>query len=200
MLPTDPNSQLAGGAAAIMRVLRRLGHDIPVEVQAVHNSGLNPTGTVDVLPLVSMQDGAGISYPHDVIYGVPFIRIQGGARAFICDPMPGDNGVIVVCGRDISNVKANRAAAAPGSFRLFDFADAVYFGGLLNEAPTEYIGWVGGNVVVETVGQFIVNAASAQFNCAVTATGNVIGAAISLDSHVHPGVTTGGGTTGLPEG
>lgn len=86
----------------------------------------------------------GVPVPHGILYNVPYIRLQGGARAFVCDPAVGDIGLIIVCGRDISTVKTTRDAAAPGSFRQHDMADALYLGGLLNAAPTEYIGWVGG--------------------------------------------------------
>lgn len=198
MRPEDANSKFSAGKAAVMDVLRRFGYDIPVEVMAVYGEGLNPTGTVDVRPLVHMQDGAGVAYEHGIIHGVPYIRIQGGQRAFICDPQVGDTGVIVVAGRDISRVKSTRQAAAPASFRTQDFADSIYFGGLLNDAPTEYIGFVGGDVVVKTNGQFIVDADGAQFNCGITATGDVVGNGKSLDNHVHSGVLTGGSNTGKP--
>lgn len=110
-----------------------------VEVKAVNGTGLNPAGFVDILPMVHQQDGAGRTTPHSMIYGAPYARLQGGARAFICDPAIGDIGIAIICARDISNVKVNRAPSAPGSFRQFDLADAVYLGGYLNAAPDTYV-------------------------------------------------------------
>lgn len=197
--PQDQNSDFNAMNAAIRRILSMMGQEIPVKVVAVHGGGIAPTGEVDVMPAVMQQDGSGVTYPHGTIYGVPYIRIQGGAQAIICDPVAGDLGYIICSSRDISSVKANRDISAPGSFRQKDFADAVYFGGLLNAAPTEYIGFVDGNVVVQTAGQFIVNAASMQVNCAVTATGDVKAGNISLQEHLTTGVQAGGEISGPPE-
>ncbi|WP_230975690.1 Gp138 family membrane-puncturing spike protein [Acetobacter garciniae] len=183
-----------------------MGANLPVQVLSVEGVGLNPVGFVDVQPLVHQQDGAGRTTPRGIIHNVPYIRLQGGTRAIICDPAVGDIGYIIISGRDISNVKANRAAAAPGSFRQHDYADAVYIGGLLNAAPSEYIGWVGEDVHVHTAGKFIIDAAECDINCAVnvqgpvTATGDVKAGSISLESHTHSGVQTGSASTGGPQG
>lgn len=176
-----------------------------VEVKAVSGSGLNPAGFVDILPMVSQQDGAGRTMPHAVIYGAPYCRLQGGTRAFICDPAVGDIGIAIICARDISGVKAARKASAPGSFRQFDMADAVYLGGYLNAAPEEYCGWIDGDFHVKTAGKFIVDAAECDINCTVNvggdmvATGDVKAGSISLSQHRHSGVQPGGGSTGAPE-
>lgn len=195
----DANSDFNVINAAIRRVMLMMGADLPVQVMAVHGEGLNPVGFVDVHPLVPMQDGFGKTYPHGTIYNVPYIRIQGGARAIICDPAVGDIGFIMIAGRDISNVKANRAESPPGSFRYNDFSDAVYIGGLLNASPQEYIGWVGADIHVHTAGQFIVDAASMQVNCAINCTKDVTAGSISLQNHVHGGVEGGNSTTEPPQ-
>ncbi len=44
---------------------------------------------MDVLPLVMQQTGDGHAVPHDVIYNVPYIRVQGGKTAIILDPQVG---------------------------------------------------------------------------------------------------------------
>ncbi|MFT9441029.1 MAG: Gp138 family membrane-puncturing spike protein [Acetobacter papayae] len=204
--PSDSGSDFAAMNAAIRRILTMMGADMPVRVTAVNGTGLNPVGFVDVQLLVHQQDGAGRTTPRGIIHNVPYIRLQGGARAILCDPAVGDIGYIIVSGRDISGVKANRAPSAPGSFRQHDYADAVYVGGLLNASPTEYIGWVGPDVHVKTSGKFVVDAVECDINCpvnvtgAITASGDVKGGSISLDSHTHSGVQTGGGSTGGPQG
>lgn len=205
MRSTDRGSHYNADTAMVHQVLSMIGADTLVQVKDVHAVGLQPVGTVDVQIMVHQQDGAGRTVPHGIIYGVPYFRLQGGARAVICDPAVGDIGALIVCGRDISGVKANRAPSAPGSFRQHDYADALYIGGFLNAAPVEYIGWVGGDVHVKTAGKFVVDAAECDINCAVNiagaviATGDVKAGSISLESHKHSGVQTGSGNTGGPE-
>lgn len=196
----DANSEFAAQNAAIRRIINMMGPNLPVKVLSVSGTGLNPVGYVTVQPLVHQIDGRGHPTPRGIIHNVPYVRIQGGSRAIICDPQEGDIGYIIVSGRDISTVKAARGEAAPGSFRTHDCADAVYVGGLLNAAPEEYIGWVDGDVHVKTAGKFIVDAEEMQVNCAITASGDVTAGSISLQNHTHPGVQAGSSSTGAPQG
>ena len=115
-----------------------------VKVIACSNdSGLSPVGTVDVQILANQVSiGAGgqmVGTPHLKMYGLPYLRVQGGANAIIIDPQPGDIGIAVFASRDITNVKSTKAQANPGSFRTHDFSDGMYIGGLLNGVPTQYI-------------------------------------------------------------
>ena len=203
--PTDGASDFNALNAAIRRILSMGGAPALVEVKAVSGTGLNPVGFVDIVPLVHQQDGVGRTIPHGTIHGTPFARLQGGKRAFICDPVVGDIGLAIICGRDISSVKANRKASAPGSFRQCDMADAVYLGGYLNAAPEEYCGWVNGDFHVKTAGKFIVDAAECDINCKVNVTGPVAASGdvtagnISLEKHIHGGVQGGSSTTSTPE-
>lgn len=110
-----------------------------VMVKAVHSAGLG-IGTVDIQPLVSQVDGSGNPIWHDVICGVPYVRMQAGAWALIIDPQVGDVGLCGFCMRDISKVKATGAAALPGSMRTYDWADGVYIGMCLSAVtPTQYV-------------------------------------------------------------
>lgn len=111
-----------------------------VQVKACSNAGgVSPVGTVDVQPLVHQLDGSGNIMPHGIVYGLPYLRLQGGSSAVIMDPKPGDIGIAVFASSDISKVKSTKAAAAPGSFRRFDMADGLYLGGVLNGTPTRYV-------------------------------------------------------------
>lgn len=115
-----------------------------VKVVACSNSGgISPVGTVDVQILANQVSiGAGgqmVGTPHLTMYGLPYLRVQGGANAIIIDPQPGDIGIAVFASRDITNVKSTKAQANPGSFRTHDFSDGMYLGGLLNGTPTQYI-------------------------------------------------------------
>lgn len=186
-------------SAAIRRIMSIAGVNTLVQVKAVHSVGLEPVGTVDVQIMVHQQDGAGRTVPHGVIYGLPYFRLQGGTKAVICDPSVGDIGAAIVCGRDISSVKANRAPSAPGSFRQYDYADGLYLGGFLNGIPEEYIWLTGDGVKVQTKGEFTVSASKVTFDCDIMTTGDVKAAGISLNSHEHSGVQKGSEMSGGPQ-
>jgi hypothetical protein len=106
-----------------------------VKVNAV-NTGAQ---TVDVVVLVNLVTGSGTSVPHGVIAARPYFRAQGGDNAIICDPVVGDIGVMVFASRDSTAVIASKGAANPGSNRRFAWSDGVYFGGILNATPTQYL-------------------------------------------------------------
>lgn len=114
MRPFDSAQPFNAINAPIRRMLTMMGADTLVKVVAVNAEGTNPVGSVDVLPLVMQQTGDGHAVPHDVIYNVPYIRVQGGKTAIILDPQVGDIGAIMICGRDISGVKETRAASIRG--------------------------------------------------------------------------------------
>jgi phage baseplate assembly protein gpV len=151
-------------------------------VAVTNNGGVSPVGFVDVQPLVNQTDGAGNATPHGVVYGLPYFRLQGGTNAIILDPQVGDIGMCGFASRDISSVKASKAQANPGSGRVFDMADGLYFGGMLNGTPTQYVQFsaIGINVVsptkitlqaplveVDASTSFTVNSPSSRFSGAV---------------------------------
>lgn len=129
----DGTSDFNAISFIVQQMLGRVSTCTLVRVQAV------AAGTVDVLPLVAQINGAGQPTPHLTVYGIPYVRIQGGANAVIIDPVIGDIGVCVFADRDISSVKATKAAANPGSRRRFSIADGLYIGGVLNGTPTQYV-------------------------------------------------------------
>jgi len=110
-----------------------------------------PAGTVDIKVLVNLRSANGVAIPHDVIYGLPYFRLQGGANAIIIDPKVGDIGPAVFCSRDISSVVAAKGQANPGSTRTFDWSDGLYFGGMLNMTPSQFIQFVAGIVMQSPV-------------------------------------------------
>lgn len=176
-----------------------------VQVKAVNGTGVNPVGFVDVQPLVFQIDGYGNLIPSVMQTNVPYFRLQGGQSAVICDPAIGDIGLCIFARHDLSNVKATRAPAGPGSRRQHSWSDGLYLGGYLNGTPNEYIWLTGSGVKVKTAGTFEVDAAQTVFNCPVqvngtiTATDDVTGNGISLDNHTHTGVQPGSGSTGKPQ-
>lgn len=111
-----------------------------VKITAVtNNGGVSPVGFVDVQPLVNQVDGAGNATTHGVIYHIPYFRLQGGTNAIILDPQVGDIGMCGFASRDISAVKSSKAQANPGSGRTFNWSDGLYFGGMLNGTPVQYV-------------------------------------------------------------
>jgi hypothetical protein len=111
-----------------------------VKIIKVTNAGeLAAVGYVDVQPQVNQLDGYGNAVAHGVIHNIPYFRLQGGANAIILDPQVGDLGMCVFADRDISAVKASKAAANPGSARRADMADGLYVGGFLNGVPSQYV-------------------------------------------------------------
>lgn len=135
------NSEFNALSFLVTQMLGRVNVATLVRVDAVHTTGRTAAvGTVDVTPLISQRTGDGSLVPHTTINDVPFMRLQGGANAVICDPKVGDVGFCVFADRDISSAKVSRKQSAPGSLRRFDYADALYVGGWLNgTAPERYI-------------------------------------------------------------
>lgn len=191
----------------ITQALGRIASATLVEVKGVSPP---PAQTVDIQILVNQVDGAGNATPHGIIYGIPYVRLQGGANAVIIDPVVGDIGLAVFASRDISSVKANKGQANPGSRRMFDYADGIYVGGLLNGTPTQYVEFTPTGINVVSPTQVTVQAPAIELDGAVHITGAVTGDdaatfvgevtadGIPLSTHKHAGVTTGGGTSGTP--
>ena len=112
---------------------------IPVQVIALHGGGLAPVGRVDVQPLIQQTDSAGNVMALPVLYGLPYLRWQGGASAVILDPTVNDIGLVCFADRDVSAVIASLKQSAPGSNRRFSLADGFYMGATLNAQPTQYL-------------------------------------------------------------
>jgi hypothetical protein len=133
--PTDFGSDFAMRNFQIKSVLSRIAGATLATVIAVDSVA----GTVDVQPLVNQTDGYGNAIPHGVIHGFPYFQLQSGLSAIVITPTIGDIGTVIFADRDISAVKATRKASNPATRRMFDMADGLYFGGMLNAAPTQFI-------------------------------------------------------------
>ena len=142
-----------------------------VKVIACSNDGdVSPVGTVDVQILVNQVNGQMVGTPHLTMYGLPYLRIQGGANAIIMDPQPGDIGIAIFASRDITKVKATKAEANPGSFRTHDFADGMYLGGLLNAAPSQYVQFTSSGINVVSSNEVKITAPKATVNASDSVT------------------------------
>lgn len=162
-------------------------------VACSNNDTVSPVGTVDVVPLVNQIDGQGVATPHVTIFNVPYSRTQGGANAIIIDPKPGDIGIAVFASRDITKVKTTKATGNPGSLRSYNFADALYVGAALNNAPEQFIQFTDETITLLALVEIIMNVPLVSLTGQLVAIGDVIGAEISLQHHTH--IT---GVTGMP--
>lgn len=226
---TSQTSDYNSTIFAVNSLLARIQTITLVKVVGVTNAGeLSPVGFVDVQPLVSQMTGDRKAIPHTNVYHLPYFRLQGGGNAFIIDPQDGDIGMCGFCSRDISGVKKAKKAANPGSFRMFDFADGLYFGGMLNGTPTQYIQFNETGIKIHSPTQVNIEAPDVQVNATtmtinaatiingtlsqgmgtsggtatmlgpITVTNDVTAGGKSLENHVHSGVQPGSGNTGKP--
>jgi len=135
----------------IERMLSRMSTATLVKVTKVTNTGtVEKTGSVDVQPLVNMQDGLGKNFKHVTAYNLPYFRLGSGDKAVIMDPKVGDIGLAVFADRDISTVKSTRKQGPPGSWRRFSMADGMFIGLYLGDKPTCYVRFTDDDQIIVT--------------------------------------------------
>lgn len=174
-----------------------------VKVTKVTNAGgLSPVGVLDAKVLVQRMDGDGNVVDAGTVHNIPYFRLQGGGDAVIMDPKVGDIGMAAISDRDLSAVKSSKAAAAPGSVRRHDMADALYFGGILNGTPTQYIQFTGAGIKLVSPTKVTIEAPSGAFNIDdMEITGTTLKHnGINIGStHTHGGVLVGSAHTLTPD-
>lgn len=176
-----------------------------VEVTAVR--GEAPNLVVDVMPLVTRTDPSGAMIPNSEAFNVPVFRLQRGNSAIIMNPVVGDIGMIAVCDRDNSVARANRKQSVPGSKRTHSKSDALYLGGFLNSAPTQFIEFADNKLIISAPYGILAETPEMHVTGNITAGGDITdnngtqGASLktlreNYDLHKHPvqGVQTGGST------
>jgi hypothetical protein len=189
----------------IAQALAKMQTATLVQVMGCTNNGaLSPVGTVDIRVLVNLMSGNRTSIPHGTIFKVPYLRVQGGANAVILDPVVGDIGLCVFASRDISSVVAAKGTANPGSQRVFDWADALYVGGMLNAVPTQYVRFSASGIEVVSPTNVTIRAPVVDIggdSGTVINIGAASGTVTTIDGvayllHTHSGVQTGSGISG----
>lgn len=210
-------------AFAFAMMMQKIQTGTLVKVISCSSSGgVAPVGRVTVQPLVNQMSGNRQATAHGQIFNCIYSRITGGKNAVIMDPEPGDIGYMGFCSRDISAVVANKGAANPGSFRMFDWADGVLVGWVpLGVTPEQYVRFLPGNAGIEVVSpqkitlraptveidastEFHVVSPDSEFSGTIhtpgTITGDtdVVAHGTSGHTHEHSGVTPGSGTSGPP--
>jgi hypothetical protein len=153
MLPPHNNSEFNRNAFQQHQLKAKTRTTIPVRVVKVYKQDGKTAavrgeaagaGFIDVQPVISQVDGAGQRMDHTTVYHIPFARIYGGDFALIADPVVGDIGHIHVADRDTSSFEdtirqGSMDLVLPSSQRRHDMADSHYVGGVLNNAPKQYI-------------------------------------------------------------
>lgn len=155
----------------IWQLLRRIHTMNLVKVLAVYPTA-GTTGFVDVQPLTQDRTTREVVIAQAPIYRLPYLRLQGGLSAIILDPVVGDIGAAGFCERDITNVIATRDQGAPPTDRVFSEADGLYFGGMLNADPTQWLKFLpAGGIDIKSTGDLTLTAAG---NMTVTTTGDLV--------------------------
>lgn len=205
--PESGNGDFNQIAFMVKQIMSGISTSTLVQVKAVYPGGTGPVGFVDVQPMVGAVDGGGKVWPHGIIYGVPYIRIQGGVNAFIVDPVEGDIGLAVFADHDLSAAEAAGQLSGPGSARRFDMADALFVNGWnMKTTPQNYVIInPDGSIAIMSTGRIDVTGTVTEFHCPViidktldvkgdtTMEGN---ATVEKNATVAQNLGYGGGLTG----
>jgi len=193
--PSDTSGEFNALSFIVRQILSKANTATLVRVVSCTNSGaVSPVGYVNVQPLVNQIDGLGNAVPHGIINNLPYLRIQGGTNAVIMDPSANDIGIAIFADRDISAVKASKAASNPGSLRRFDYADGLYVGGVLNGSPVQYLQFSSSGINVTSPTAVEINAPSAVVNADTAAVNATASASVTA-----PAINLGASGQGLQE-
>lgn len=123
---------------------------------------------IDVIPIVAKPDSEGQRIEPAPIYGIKYIEWQYGTNAIIATPVVNDVGLLVVCTKDISSIDSGLV----GSYRRYNLADGIYFGGLcgFNATPTQFIKFDENGIEVTSPTALTVNAQTMTVNAQKSAT------------------------------
>lgn len=137
---TSPTSEYNGLRFAIEMAKAMMNTCTVVQIKSVTTSGaVAGVGRVDALPLVDLIDGVERVVQHVTVHNLSYVRLAGGSKAVIMDPVVGDIGVAVIADRDISVVKASGSQSPPGSRRRYNLADGIYVSTILGSTPSSYL-------------------------------------------------------------
>lgn len=123
---------------------------------------------IDVIPIVAKPDSEGQKIEPSPIYGIKYIEWQYGTNAIIATPVINDIGLMVVCTKDVSSIESGLV----GSYRRYNLADGIYFGGLcgFNQTPTQFIKFDENGIEITSPTALTVNAQTMTVNAQKSAT------------------------------
>lgn len=176
--PTSSATDSTAVKFAVAQLLNRIETTTLVKVISVTNTGgLSPVGFVDVQPLVNQMTGDRKPVVMPIIHNIPYFRLQGGSDAIILDPKVGDIGSCGFCSRDISAIKTTKAQGNPISFRKFSLADGLYWGGFLNDTPTQFIQFNDSGITITSPNAVTINAPTVTVNAT---TANIVATTLNI--------------------
>jgi hypothetical protein len=207
ILPADEASLTGVIKTAVNKAMQNFDVMLPVEVVAYDRA----TNRATVKHLVQMQgsDGEKVSRAN-----VASVRVQqpGNGTFNISLPItPGDKGWLMAADRDMSVFQQGLTEDAPNTARMHSFQDGLFMPDAMSngDAPAGQSGRVvigannGGAYMAFDGDGFYFNIGGTEFTLTaagfaqtggtVTHNGTDIG-----DTHIHDGVTPGGGNTGTP--
>jgi len=176
--------------------------------------------TCTVQPTIQgqVEDGNGnrqfVSLP--LLLDVPIIWPKAGGFVLTLPLAIGDEVLVVIASRCIDAWWQSGGVQKPMEARMHDLSDGFAFPGpssqpnkilgvsatgaqLRNTAGTTFLEISGdGKIKLTSPNSVEVTAPTLQVVGNITATGTIMSGSISLTTHVHPGVTPGGGSTGGP--
>ena len=198
LLNIRPEQSVHGTAANFQFVVEALLGRLHT-LQLAQVMAVNADNTCSIKPLVMKIDGNNDAYERGTITNVPYFISQGGGNAVIIPPKVGDIGLAAFCERDISMVKRNKAEAPPDTRRMYDLNDALYFGGFLNGAPTQYIQFLDSGINIKSTGDININGLKISPSGQLTFANGVV-----ADTHIHSQGSDSHGDseqdTGVPHG
>lgn len=121
--PADTGTEKGMLRHVIKKMLQGVNNMLPCQVLAFERS--DPP-RVQVQHLVFQVTTSGQQISRGQIASLPVLQLGGGGFVLSFNLKKGDLGWIKACDRDISNFLKSYSNAAPQTYRMFDFADALF--------------------------------------------------------------------------
>lgn len=205
--PADEGSLAGVLKTAIRKEMQNFDVMLPVEVVSYDRA----TNRAELKHLVQMQGSDGEKVSRANVASIRVMQPGNGAFNISLPIQPGDKGWLMAADRDISVFQQGLSEDAPNTARMHSFQDGLFMPDAMSngDAPAGqdgrvvigtndgscYMAFDGSGFYFNVGGtEFTLTAAGfAQTGGAVTHNGTDIG-----DTHIHDGVTPGGGVTGEP--
>lgn len=221
--PASPSKDPAddGTLSGTLRtVFRKMMQGVDGMLPAVVLAYDRKRNVATVRPLVQVKTTAGENVQRAQVAEVPVLALGAGGFAITWPVRAGDLGWIEASDRDISLYLQAQDEAPPNTLRMHSFEDARFIPDAMRQytiagedadrltiqsldSSTRIA--IGAGIVkitspgtVEIVSPTTAITGNVTVSGTVVAMGDVTGAGISLSTHRHTGVQTGGGTTGTP--
>lgn len=166
-----------------------------------------------VQPLTYDITSTGGTLPMDTIPNIPVLTLSGGGFIFSFPVQENQTGWLISADRDISVFKQILNFFTPATLRRHQYEDGIFIPDNINgfniaEGDENAVILTSSDGTTKiTVQNGAVNISASSINIIgnvnvegeIIATGDILGANISLSTHTHSGVEPGGGNTGAPQ-